>query len=238
LEDCIPAFRNSTLDNIPYGIYHCKIRGPQNKVFKFNNDDLYTHIDIRLARKNNMTITMLEGTNALIWSRDKLKTGKQLFGDYVDLLYRFKKKGVKGAKLLLNILWGALCETQKNKKSVSFNELTEIPRDNVINRISPCLINDGNTHVQLIEKETMFKTDYARMKPFLLAYSRENIIELYRPYKEHVKWVHTDGFILDTNIDIKVGQDIGDLDIEAEGQCHIVHLNKVKDPFGDKFSNK
>ena len=38
--------------------------------------------------------------------------GAFLFNKYVDELYELKMKGIQGAKEILNILWGALCETR------------------------------------------------------------------------------------------------------------------------------
>jgi hypothetical protein len=52
------------------------------------------------------------------------------------------------------------------------------------------------------------------------------------PHKEHIKQIHTDGFISDTQLDIKIGEKIGDL--VFEGCCEdvmIEHCNNVKGDF-------
>jgi hypothetical protein len=180
----------------------------------------------------------LPGQNALIYSRDKLLQGKQIFGDYVNLLYKYKQQGIKGSKLLLNILWGALCETKTKYISTSIDELHVLSRDSVITQIQPSLVDEQNTFIKMANKEDYFVTNFARMKPFLLAYSRANIINLLRPYEANVVWIHTDGFIINKKIKDITSDKIGGLALEAYGQCNIVHINKVLDEQGNKFSNK
>ncbi|RGB38854.1 hypothetical protein C1646_755172 [Rhizophagus diaphanus] len=61
---------------------------------------------------------------------------------------------------------------------------------------------------------------HRRMKPFILALGRKTITDIIRPFKNHVKRIHTDGFILTNTIDnnLQVGLNIGELKCEKIGK--------------------
>jgi hypothetical protein len=74
-------------DDLEFGIYKCLIGPISNlKFFKFNKNNYYTHIDIINARKNNLTVTLIQDNNpnCLIYSKDKLMNGAFLFKKYVE----------------------------------------------------------------------------------------------------------------------------------------------------------
>lgn len=64
---------------------------------------------------------------------------------------------------------------------------------------------------------------HRRMKPFILALGRKTITNIIRPFKNHVKRIHTDGFIItDTNnIHLQVGPNTGELKCEKIGHVSI-----------------
>ena len=103
-----------------YGIYRCHITYDKNmtKLFRFNFKDHYTHTDLYRARELKLNIKLIvdDKPNFLYYSRDKLLVGTELFGNYVDLLFDLKQKGIDGSKSILNILWGALGECDQVKK--------------------------------------------------------------------------------------------------------------------------
>jgi len=78
--------------------------------------------------------------NALIYTKDKLMNGAYLFKTYIDESYELKQQKVKGSKDLLNILWGALVESeyynhfieQEEKCKVDDARITRIIVDNKI----------------------------------------------------------------------------------------------------------
>ncbi|EXX79896.1 hypothetical protein RirG_001220 [Rhizophagus irregularis DAOM 197198w] len=61
------------------------------------------------------------------------------------------------------------------------------------------------------------------MKPFILALGRKTITNIIRPLKNHVKRIHTDGFILTNTIDnnLQVGPNTGELKCEKIGHVFI-----------------
>ena len=226
------------LDELPeilqYGIYHCRIVGDDidgNKLFRFNKNNRYTAIDIRRARELNLTIELIQDgeANCLYYSRDKLITGIELFGPYIDLLYPMKKKGIKTAKLLLNILWGALCQKNiiqrcvSNKPKVSSaNNDYVIESDSIISNLAPSLYDEDTTVIQTFKHSHLYVTDYARICPFLLSMLRNMTSKIVEKYNDNVVWVHTDGFILNKPIKINTGVEIGDLHMECHGYCYVI----------------
>jgi hypothetical protein len=112
-----------------FGIYRCiitKLDDKPYKFFKFNNQNCYTSSDIEVAKAYGLDITLIQDGNAnfLYYSNDKLENGN-MFKNYMHELYELKKD-VKPAKILLNILWGALCETNHYKATATDSKPVKI----------------------------------------------------------------------------------------------------------------
>src|SRR6266487_3924077 len=77
------------------------------------------HYDIERAKNIGLKVTLLnELPNALIYGEKSCMTGKDMFGNWYNILIKIKKEGGpagKAAKELLVSLWGVLCERRKNK---------------------------------------------------------------------------------------------------------------------------
>ena len=95
-------FKNLTKDefnNLPfyqYGIYRCTITG-YNKQFRKNvQNDYYTHIDLTEAKRLKLKINLIVDNqpNFLHYSRDKLLTGTELFGQYINELFELKNRSI------------------------------------------------------------------------------------------------------------------------------------------------
>ncbi|CAG8652063.1 2508_t:CDS:2, partial [Paraglomus brasilianum] len=117
-------------------------------------------------------------------------TGKDMFGEWGNILYNIKKEGEtagKVSKALLVSLWGALCE-QRNGQNYG-------------------------TH--------------PRIKPFLLASARKRISEIVRPLGDQVKRIHTDGFIVAGQVNLKTGIEMGELKFEKRGVCVVKNCISV-----------
>jgi len=83
--------------------------------------------------------------------------------------------------------------------------------------------------------DNVFKGEYPRIAPFLLAAGRNLISKTIEPYKYCLKRVHTDGFVLkessaqDRLITVSENANtiLGDLKFEKEGMCHVKNANQV-----------
>ncbi|RHZ79323.1 hypothetical protein Glove_149g153 [Diversispora epigaea] len=115
----------------PYGIYKATIEGnPPKKslqctrYLRYNPYGIYTHYDLECAKKNDLKVYLMnESPNALIYEKNTRITGKDMFGEWGNILYNIKKEGGtagKVSKALLVSLWGALSTIEGNppKKSL------------------------------------------------------------------------------------------------------------------------
>jgi hypothetical protein len=209
-----------------FGIYRATVSG-EHKLFRFNDIHFYTHTDLQLAKKLKLPIKIIcdDQANFLHYSFDKLISGKDLFGEFVKILYPLRKK-VDIVKPILNILWGSLGQINHIMKDYDMKISHEIPKDALIDEI---YMKDNNTiHIKYTEQnKPIFKTDFARIVPFLLSFGRSRMIELIEPFIDNIVYVRTDGFRTKTKQDLKFGSDIGQLFYEGIEHIQIENINLV-----------
>ena len=221
-----------SMEFIKYGIYRCVITG-NNNLFKFNNLNYYSHIDIKQAQELNLNIKLVcdELPNFLYYSRDKLLTGSELFKQYITPLFELKKKGIKKSKQILNILWGSLSE--KNIKTIHINDNDDktfnINGNITIIKIRP--FNNKETLIEYVENDKQFKSNYGRLKPFLLAKGRNILTNLIKDDIDNMVYFHTDGFISKKEMNIKTGSELGN--IKYEGYCKQLEIKNLNKMFGE-----
>jgi hypothetical protein len=212
-----------------YGIYRCKItkwNAMPYKFFVFNDDNHYTHLDVAVAFSYGLKVDLLDGVNFLHYPKEALMAGSYLFKKYVDDLYDLKSQKVKGAKLLLNVLWGALGEKKIYKQST---ELTE-HKDFSGCDITKLQVDDTRIRTHYTKPtENQFRTNYGRIKPFILAYARSQNYWSFRKYEHLIVRMHTDSlYLTEAPSDMLPPSDkIGMLKIEYAGPVNIMGLNKV-----------
>lgn len=222
------TIKTEEIDVKQYGIYRCVINAGStpHKFFKQNKKSYYTHLDIETAQKLGDSVQMIQDgkPNFLYYSKDKLINGAFLFKNYIEEMYELKKQGVNGAKDLLNILWGALCETNVYKFNATSDQELNID-DAEIKKLS----SDSQIRIKCVfYNAKRYKTNYARIKPFILAYGRQVIYHKYNRYEPYVVRIHTDGFYLtEKPDDILTGDKIGNLKYEGCFQVKINSLNKI-----------
>ena len=222
------------IDEIPdkpdYGIYRCevlKVTNDEYKFFVFNSDHHYTHLDIMVAQSYGLKIKLIcDGNpNFLYYPKECLVSGQLLFKKYVDSIYPLKQLKVKGAKLILNILWGALCESKTFKKTVDY----DVPFD-----LSGCNIKKLEASDKLRTQftkmnESQFKTNYGRIKPFILAFARSKFYFKFHKWEHMIVRMHTDSvYLTEKPADLVPSSDkLGFLKFEGEYKVEITGLNKV-----------
>jgi len=224
---------------IYYGVYRCIITNEIDtrnkkkdtdyykdvrKFFVFNKSNYYTHIDIEMAFNLNLKITLIEDDQPNFLSyiylgvnnkQNTIISGATIFKRYVEKLYELKNKKYTGAKTLLNILWGALCEKNNTVKTVESDEELNIMNCD-ITKISS---NDFNIKSKFIQYENnYYKTNFARIKPFLLAYGRKFMIEKLNDFNtDDIIRIHTDGFYIKEPINLSET----DFYEDKDGELHI-----------------
>ena len=239
-------------DYAMYGLYRAEVEYKEDMkvLFRYNKHNKYTHIDLSHARKLGLQVTLIQDNNpnALVYEKETRIPGNVIFGEYVHFLFKLKNiGGIVGrvAKRILNTLWGALCQRNKSYHDISDAEHSskpfEFPEGEVLDSITPT--GDAQAHRRLSESwvfqfskpGNLFKGEYPRIAPFILAQGRKIISETIEPYKEKVKRVHTDGFILEEDLTkphlIDCPEDASKslkaLKFEKEGMCHVKNANQV-----------
>ena len=222
-----------TLPNTPtqsfyrYGIYRAIIEKSDdnnvNKLFRFNYDNHYTHIDLTRAKEINLKIELIEDgqPNYLSYTRDKCLTGSELFGEFVNLLFPMKNNNVKGSKNILNDLWGKLCQRDLKKCVHKHGESYDIP-DDARPIFKP--YDDSNTIITYVKYNKQNKLSWARIKPFLLAKGRATISKLMEANKDILVRCHTDGVMFSRMPqNIEFGEGLGDFRYEG---LHDILINQ------------
>ena len=93
---------------------------------------------------------------------------------------------------------GALC--QRNKlyydisDTINLSDPFDFPEREVLKSITP--IDNTSWTFQFSNPSNLFKGEYSRIAPFILAQGRKIISKTIEPYKDKVRRIHTDGFIL------------------------------------------
>ena len=222
---------------LTFGIYKCIIKKSNSKndrLFRFNHKNKYSHIDIYHARKLNLEIKLINDNeaNSLLWTRDKLLTGTEIFGQFIDYTFNLKNKlKIDRSKKLINTLWGALCE-KKTKNYVCSSEL-DIGNNTKIVSIRPT--DDGLTIIEVIKRHQQYVSGFARIKPFLMGKARSIMADIMSPYNDVLVRCHTDGFYATEELNIKIGDELGDLVYEGHDIVQISACNQI-DSFMKSFN--
>jgi len=162
--------------------------------------------------KQGLNIELIDSPNNLIYwnikSSYKAKKPAQaiqsykIFNEYIWKLYDLKKQYPnKTLKSCLSGLWGRLCEVNKKFRSTNPNEDIIIEDDEIFNEIG--YSDDKKMEFTVINKSNLYTSNYARMKPFLLAKQRLDMYErVFEKYKDTHKFIRImiDGFITDKPI--------------------------------------
>ena len=210
---------------IPFGIYRAKITGKINPVlFRVNKRNKYTHYDLYTAREQNYNIELIQDgqVNALIYNSKNRATSKQLFKPYMEYFFSLKKKlkGNRMIKSILNNLWGALCETEH--KTLELNKSDNLD-------LLKSLSSSGDKFMgKFYRYNYLYQSPLARLGPFLTSYGRKHMSKIMTPYADKILRVHTDGFIIDANVNIPTSDDLGDLKVEYIADKVIIeHVNLI-----------
>ena len=220
-----------------YGIYRCKVQKSNDrntdKLFRFNNKNYYPHISLEHAKSLNLKIEMIEDNkpNFLSYSRDKLIGFNEVFTEYTNYLFKLKEKKVPKAKLLLNILWGALTEIKKHSYATQKNKQIKINDEERIVNIYTGK-DDDDIIIKTINYNDIYVSNFGRLQTFILARGRFNISKIMQPIKDKVVRCNTDGFISMTNEGLKLGNKIGELVFEGYcNDCQVINCNKILGEF-------
>jgi hypothetical protein len=224
---------------VPTGIYRCIVKKSGNKnvdrLFRFNQKNYYTSNAIKHAMFLKLEIELIIAeNNVLLYPRDYCMCSNEIFKDYVMLLYDLKQKNIKLAKDILNRLWGVLTESNEQRIILNKNDSkvkNYAQRDVSIVKIKPS-INKDEVIIDICDNDNYYKSGFARLKPFLLDKVKYWMTTLVHDYKDNLKRFHTDGFITDIKLDVKTGEELGNLCYEGYYEhCIIKNCSKEEGEF-------
>lgn len=109
----------------------------------------------------------------------------------------------------------------------------ESPEAGILETIIPT--SSDSWILQYSNPSNLFKGEYPRIAPFILAQGRKIVSSYIKSYKDQVKRIHTDGFILSEDITKEPlincpensSKTLMALKFEKEGKCYIKNANQV-----------
>ena len=196
-----------------FGIYRCKITKSEdkniNKLFKFNDSNYYTSTSLDHAKKLFLQVELIHDNspNYLHYPREKLITFGEVFKPFVDFMFKLKEKNIENSKYILNMLWGALCEMDRRK--IYDNYENTIADDEEIYDLRPSNKDENVDVIRTHKINKRYKTNYARLCPFLLSKGRSYMSNIMLEHKDNIHRIQTDGFLSDKIIhelrDVSIG---------------------------------
>jgi hypothetical protein len=210
-----------------FGIYRIVIHESSNKdtnkMFRFNSKHYYTHYDVYNARNLNLEMELMQNqeSNVLVYDASCCVNASKMFKPIVDYLYAMKVNKIPMAKRMLNTLWGGLCKrNHRYVKVMHDGDVVTLPENIELTNIS---LGSDNDLVRYVEKGKFYDLPYARLGPFLTSAVRKFMSDTMAPYKERIHRIHTDGFVVENTIDLKLSQGLGAWKIENQGPCKIIN---------------
>ena len=217
--------------NYAYGLYRFNIYPSKNpkidRLFRFkqmdnfNNNDIlekqfYTSIDLKMADMLGLKKELIvdNNINCVLYPRSHCLTGFEIFNKFVETLKPLKEQKVEGAKLLLNILSGAISEKQIKKFYVdeikdNFIDLDEL---NLKLLKSSMSIDKNKSIYKCVSTDRFYCSQFARFKPFMLAQARLVMLKIILPINDKVVKCYIDSVITTEPLEYKEGW--GELKLE------------------------
>lgn len=223
--------RKGVLKGLSYGLYRCVVTNPDEvgtKLFKIKRSNVYTHWDLRTAAELGLTLTMSEQSPNVLLFKHREK-GHNIFKQFVEYMVDINEKAgprlKPKAKKMLNSLWGALCETSTTKVDMNKESTLDLSGRDIVH-IEP---HRDSVLIKLQKTENKYKTNYARMLPFMTSYGRRVMFTALKGVEEHVYRIHTDGFVTDRPLEsLPLSTKIGEWKIEKQGRCQVHNAMKVE----------
>ena len=218
-----------------YGIYRC-IVAPSNDIskdmfFRFNDRGYYTHIDLEVAKRLDLNITMCcdDEANILLYDRSTLVQSHRVFSKFVNYFYKIKHSTPKTniAKQIVSRLWGMMCQKSIRTKMFT-NDKPKVLKENEITVSIKPTPDRQAFEVSISDTNKIFDSNYARIAPFLTATARRDLYNDFGGYGTHIKRIHTDGVMCTVPITTLImGTDIGMYKQDKDGVYTLKNINRV-----------
>jgi hypothetical protein len=210
-----------------YGVYKCIVEG-DNPLFQKHYNNKYTHIDLTVAKELNLKITLLSDVpfNVMLYGAGKVEGGSILFKGFNDNLYKYiRTAGISNEtksilKQIRNSLWGLLAEKETIHIKKDDNGLICYDADQEIIKF-----DDSNNYIKVVDKISTYKSNYARMCPFITSMGRRCIYRHAKPYQNYIVRIHTDCMLISDDCPLPapaLSDEIGGLKIDDKQTGHMI----------------
>ena len=189
--ESVDSFYNDTQPK--FGFYKAEITPENKKIFTVKKNNWYTSYEIGFAVRHKIPIKLLSD-EFYYYSDDCLSTYKKIFGNYIDIFYKIKLETKnKLSKKFLNVLWGILCKMITKTTTCKADEFKLDADEELVD-----MLPQGDRYIFTYKKkESRYRTNYARIKPWILARGRTILHSKIISFKpENVVFAHTDSFFL------------------------------------------
>ena len=188
--------------------------------FNNNNDILekqfYTSIDLKMADMLGLKMELIidNDINCVLYPRSHCLTGFEIFNKFTETLKPLKESKVEGAKLLLNILSGAISEKQIKKFYVDDEKDDFIDLDTLNLKLFKSSMTTDKTKsiYKCVSTDRFYCSQFARFKPFMLAQARLVMLKIILPVNDKVVKCYIDSVITTEPLEYKEGW--GELKLE------------------------
>lgn len=203
----------------------------------------YTNLDLQMAHSLGLTVTLAtDKRNCIKFTHST--TASAVFGKYVRTVFPVKRQAQddqerNAAKLALNKLYGLLAKRSwrvyGKGGDCSLGRLTE--DDGEIVSMIPD--DEGSCIIEVVKPERRYAyPNLCVFAPFVTGYARLRLVSLLSDHIDHIKQIHTDGWIMDQaeqwmdNLDPAA---LGGIKTECEDlYMKVYHVNKVRDQNNEK----
>jgi len=213
---------------IQYGYYRCNIDIKNPKLIMLSDRLWKSYYELKRARELNYKIEMIEDNdyNFMSYSSSNRINSHIIFKKFIDKHYPYKQQYKNESylfKSILNNAHGALCERQATYINTEEHDNLNVQDEYILNMFPD---DAGNHHIKLGDKN-YYMYPYGRIFSFLISYSRYQLSRLIEKYEKDIHRIHTDGFYINSEIDIPINDLIGGLKIEKEGYFFINGVNDI-----------
>jgi len=235
----LETLTQSDLDSMPFfrfGVYHCSVSAPDEeqlkKLVRLNRSNYYTSDELSYFKSKGLEIKMIdEPENFLHYPRDYYLTGSQVFGKYVDYLFEAKQQDVSGSKEILNHLWGSLVKFLTRycrSDSVEYKKVSDEGWEK--KKFWPVDPDDDDCEIfmcKMINWDSPFEYNLARIRPFLLAKCRITMAKEIEPHVKYIHHSHTDSFLSSIPLPFNDEGKLGDIKFEGMTMNGVVDKSKT-----------
>ncbi len=222
-----------------YGIYKVKITNSDHRLIPTTRPK-FTHFDLERAKELGYTIEIIEdkdnSPNVLSYAGANVRVNGSIFKQLITELFALKKSFGKDYPIFketLLLIWGGLCERNKDSCFVKNGDSYTVPSGRKLKGVLPY---GKNRVVKMANVENPYNTPFARLGPFLLSRVRCMVSRILETQcgLENVVRVYTDGIISKTKLTfkkennrrvdfVKIGTELGDIRYEGYNKHIYIH---------------